>query len=42
MITKNQGVCMVRVRDTPIVLSRNERTSDKHGNAGVQAGLTSR
>jgi hypothetical protein len=33
MITKTQGVCLVRVRDTPIVLSHNEWTRDEHGNA---------
>jgi hypothetical protein len=41
MITKTQGVCLVGVRDTPVVLSHNERTSDEHGNACVQEGLTS-
>jgi hypothetical protein len=33
MITKTQGVCLVRVRDTPVVLSHNEWTRDEHGNA---------
>jgi hypothetical protein len=42
MITKAQEVRLVRVRDTPVVLSRNERTSDEHGNIGVQHGLTLR
>jgi hypothetical protein len=28
--------------DTPVVLSRNERIRDEHGNARVQEGLTSR
>jgi hypothetical protein len=42
MITKAQGVHLVRVMDTPVILSHNERTSDKHGNACVQEGLTSR
>jgi hypothetical protein len=41
MITKDQGVHLVRVRDTPVVLTRNERTSDEHGNACVQDGLIS-
>jgi hypothetical protein len=41
MITKAQGVRLVRVRDTPVVLSRNEQTSDEHSNACVQEGLTS-
>jgi hypothetical protein len=42
MVTKTQGVRLVRVWDTPIVLSHNERTSDEHGNIDVQEGLTSR
>jgi hypothetical protein len=42
MITKTQGVCLVGVIDTPVVLSHNERTIDKHGNTCVQEGLTSR
>jgi hypothetical protein len=42
MITKTQGVRLVRVRDTPIILNCNERTSDEHGNACVQEGLISR
>jgi hypothetical protein len=41
MITKTKGVCLVRVRDTPVVLSHNERTRDEHGNVCVQHGLTS-
>jgi hypothetical protein len=41
MITKAQGVRLVRVIDTPVVLSRNKRTSDEHGNACVQDGLIS-
>jgi hypothetical protein len=32
---------MVRVRDTPIVLSHIEWSRDEHGNACVQEGLTS-
>jgi hypothetical protein len=39
--TKAQGVLLVRVRDTPVVLSLNERTSDEHGNTCVQEGFTS-
>jgi hypothetical protein len=42
MITKAQGVHLVRVIDTSVVLSHNERTSDEHGNACVQKGLTLR
>jgi hypothetical protein len=38
-ITKTQGVRLVRARDTPVVLCRNEQTSDEHGSAGVQEGL---
>jgi hypothetical protein len=41
MITKTEGVRLVRVRDTPVVLSHNERTRNEHGNACVQEGLTS-
>jgi hypothetical protein len=40
-LVKPQGVHLVRVRDTPVVLSHNEQTSGDHGNACVQAGLTS-
>jgi hypothetical protein len=40
MITKTQGIRLVRVRDTPVILSHNERTKDEHGNTGVQQGLT--
>jgi hypothetical protein len=36
MITKTQGAHLVRVRDTAIVLSHNERAMDEHGNACVQ------
>jgi hypothetical protein len=36
MITKTQGVHLIRVRDTPVVLSRKEHTSDEHSNACVQ------
>jgi hypothetical protein len=35
MITKTQGVHLVRVRDTPVVLSHNRRARDKHGNTCV-------
>jgi hypothetical protein len=35
-ITKTQGVILVRVGDTPVVLSHNERTKDEHGNDCVQ------
>jgi hypothetical protein len=42
MITKTQGVRLVRVRDTPVILRPNEHTRDEHGNACVQEGLTSR
>jgi hypothetical protein len=42
MVTKTQGVRLVRVWDAPIVFSHNERTSDEHGNIDVQEGLTSR
>jgi hypothetical protein len=41
MVTKTQGVCLVGVTDTPVILSHNERTSDEYGNACVQEGLTS-
>jgi hypothetical protein len=40
MITKTQGLRLVRVMDTTVILSHNERTSDEHGNACVQEGLT--
>jgi hypothetical protein len=36
MITKTQGAHMVRVRDTPVILSHNKRARDEHGNACVQ------
>jgi hypothetical protein len=42
MIINAQEAHLVRVRDTPVVLSHNEWNSDEHGNAGVQEGLTSR
>jgi hypothetical protein len=42
MVTKTQGVCLIRVRDTSIILSRNEWTSDEHGNAGVKVRHHSR
>jgi hypothetical protein len=42
MTIKTQGVLLGGVMDTPIVLSRNGRTSDEHGNTCVQGGLTSR
>jgi hypothetical protein len=32
---------LVRVMDTLVILSHNEWTSDEHGNAFVQEGLTS-
>jgi hypothetical protein len=32
---------LVRVMDKPVILSRNERTSDEHENACVHDGLTS-
>jgi hypothetical protein len=35
MVTKAQGAHLVRVRDTPVVLSHNERARDEHGNACV-------
>jgi hypothetical protein len=41
MISKTQGVCLIKVRDTQSSLSHNERTSDEHGNACVQHSLTS-
>jgi hypothetical protein len=36
MITKSQGVHLVRVGDTPVVLSHNERARDEHGNTCVE------
>jgi hypothetical protein len=42
MITKAQGVCLVGVRDTPVILSHNEQIRDTHGNACVQEGLALR
>jgi hypothetical protein len=41
MITKTQGVLLVRVMDTSVVLSHNEQTGDEHANACVPEGLTS-
>jgi hypothetical protein len=41
IVTKTQGVHLVRVRDTLVILSHNERTRDKYGNTCVQEGLTS-
>jgi hypothetical protein len=41
MITKTQGVHMVRVIDTLVNLSCNKRTRDEHGRTCVQHGLTS-
>jgi hypothetical protein len=41
MITKTQGVRLVRVTDTPVILSHKELTNDEHGNACVQEDLTS-
>jgi hypothetical protein len=38
---RHQEVHLVRVSDAPDVLSHNEWTSDEHGNACVQWGLTS-
>jgi hypothetical protein len=35
MITKTQGVHLIRVRDTPVILSHNERARDEHGNTCV-------
>jgi hypothetical protein len=40
-ITKTSRVRLVRVIDTPVVLSHNRRTRDEHGNTCVQEGLTS-
>jgi hypothetical protein len=39
---RQQGVHLVRVLDTPVILSHNEQTRDEHGNACVEHGLTSR
>jgi hypothetical protein len=36
MITKTQGVHLVGVRDTPVVLSHNKWAREEHGNACVQ------
>jgi hypothetical protein len=36
MITKTQGVHLVGVRDTPVVLNHNERARDEHDNTYVQ------
>jgi hypothetical protein len=36
MITKAQEVHLVRVTDTPVVLSHNEWVRDEHGNTYVQ------
>jgi hypothetical protein len=41
MITKTQEVCLVKVRDTPVILSHNEWTRDEHGNTCIPEGLTS-
>jgi hypothetical protein len=41
-ITKTQGLRLVGVCDTPIILCHNKQSSDEHGNACVQEGLTSR
>jgi hypothetical protein len=35
MITKTQGVHLVGVRDTPVVLSRNKWTRAEYGNACI-------
>jgi hypothetical protein len=35
MITKTQGVHLVGVRDTPVILSHNKWATDKHGNTCV-------
>jgi hypothetical protein len=40
MITETPEVCLVRVRDTPVILSHNEGTGDEHGNACVPEGFT--
>jgi hypothetical protein len=36
MVTKTQGVCLVKVRDTPIVLSHNRQTRNERGNTCVE------
>jgi hypothetical protein len=36
MINKAQGVQLVKVMDTSVILSRNEQTSDEHGKTCVQ------
>jgi hypothetical protein len=36
MVTKARGAHLVKERDTPVVLSHNERARDEHGNACVQ------
>jgi hypothetical protein len=36
MVNKTQEIHMVRVRDTPVVLSHNEWARDEHGNTCVQ------
>jgi hypothetical protein len=36
MITKTQGAHLVRVRDTPVILSHKGWTRDDHGNTCVQ------
>jgi hypothetical protein len=35
MITKTQGVHLISVRDTPVILSHNEQARDEHGNTCV-------
>jgi hypothetical protein len=40
MITKTQGVLLVGVMDTPVILSHNERNREEHGMTCVQEGLT--
>jgi hypothetical protein len=35
MITKTQGAHLVGMRDTPVILSHNERARDEHGNTCV-------
>jgi hypothetical protein len=39
MMTKTQGVLLVGVMDTIVIISHNERTSDKHTSACVQEGF---
>jgi hypothetical protein len=36
MLTKVQGVNLVGVGDTPVILSHDEWTRDEHGNTYVQ------